>query len=54
MVLAAVDIQARTAPGAGADNADALAFSRLDAAQWAGLRRALSELIVAPRQGDSR
>jgi len=49
MVLAAVDIQARTAPGAGADNADALAFSRLNAWQLAGLRRALAALIVEPR-----
>jgi hypothetical protein len=49
MVLAAVDIQAQAVPGAGADNADALTFSRLDAWQLAGLRRALAALIVAPQ-----
>jgi len=49
MVLAGVDIEARTAPGAGADNADALTFGRLSAGQLAGLRRALAALIVEPR-----
>jgi len=46
MVARAVPMRARTASGAGADNADALAFIGLDAWRLAELRRALAELIA--------
>ena len=47
MVHGAVRFQAGVAPGAGADNADALRFSTLKAWQIAELRRTLAELIVS-------
>jgi len=47
MVAPAVDLRARTAAGAAADNADALRFGKLTAWQMAQLRRALAELILA-------
>jgi len=47
MVLGAIRIEAGTAAGAGADNADALRFGTLKAWQIAELRRTLAELIVA-------
>ncbi|MFP4055761.1 MAG: hypothetical protein ACLF0G_02710 [Candidatus Brocadiia bacterium] len=46
MVHAAVRIEAGRQPGAGADNADAMTFSALQAWQIAGLRRRVAEMIV--------
>ena len=46
MVSRAVQITAGTAAGAGADNADALVFGKLNAWQLTELRRALAELII--------
>jgi hypothetical protein len=46
MVLRALPIAAGTAAGAGADNAEALVFSKLNPWQLTELRRALAELII--------
>jgi len=46
MVLRALPITAGATAGAGADNADALVFSKLEAWQLTELRRALAELII--------
>jgi hypothetical protein len=46
MVQAALQLQAGTRPGAGADNADALQFGTLQAWQLSELRRCVAELIV--------
>ena len=47
MVAPAVDLRARTAAGAAADNADALRFGKLSAWQMSQLRRTLAQLITA-------
>ena len=47
-----VQIEAGLAPGAGADNADALRFNTLKAWQLSGLRRRLADLIV--QAGEAR
>ena len=49
MVYGAVSIKAGRVAGAGADNADALQFSTLQAWQLAEIRRALATLITMER-----
>ena len=49
MVAGAVDLTARTADGASADNADALRFTKLSAWQVSEFRLALAELITAKK-----